>query len=348
MTTRAPPASGKSLYAVSTLLQKQMKETVRHEDGTEYSRRLVVDNIPDLLLPHDAMAARARPVSADDLAKGATTVPVGDGLWNWFDWCKPGDIIVSDEVQRHWRPRGTGTKVPQEIAELETHRHKGVDLVLITQNAMLLDQNVRRLVGRHLHVRRLFGTARALVYDWDGCQTDTTRTQGATRSIFSYPKSAYKLYKSSELHTKQHQKIPLFLAFPVVVVALAVFAGPKAYDAMHRTMSGKSLQSAAAPSQNKPVALAASVPASGASAASAAPASRPVSSVVTQEEDKPDGPVGCVVLAGRCDCFDGDGARVPDVDHDQCGRSRSACAFWARQGKSFDRATYQLKGRNGL
>src|SRR5205809_7156589 len=40
-------------------------------------------------------------------------------------------VILIDEVQRVMRPRMHGSAVPAHIAQLETHRHKGVDLVLI-------------------------------------------------------------------------------------------------------------------------------------------------------------------------------------------------------------------------
>lgn len=311
------PGSGKSLYAVSTLVQALMKEVIRQEDGPDISRRLCVDGIPNLLLPHELMAKRP-----DDLTK----IPEGDGVWNWFDWCKPGDLIVCDEVQRHWRPRGMGTKPPAEIAALETHRHKGVDFVLITQNAMLLDQNVRRLVGRHIHVRRLFGSARALVYDWDGCQTDTTRTQGATKTLFSYPKSAYKLYKSSELHTKQRQKIPLFMAFPLVVIGLGAFAGPKAYDAMHGSLTGKGVSRMAiapAVASSAPSGIPGQGKAAAPSVALAAPAGPPATQPpvilapsVALVSTRPVA-LGCIAFKARCVCYDPKGYPM-DVSHAEC------------------------------
>jgi zona occludens toxin len=216
-------------------------------------------------------------------------------------------VIVSDEVQRHWRPRGMGTKVPLEIAELETHRHKGVDLVLITQNPMLLDQNVRRLVGRHLHVRRIFGGARALIYDWDGCQTETSRTAGATRTLWSYPKDAFKLYKSSELHTKQHQKIPLWFAFPLVVVTMGAFAGPKAFEVMHRSMTGRPVAGPAAAAPARP----ASAASASAPAASAPPGAVPLAqSAPPVYLAQPPRVQGCIALPQRCECFGTSGARI--------------------------------------
>jgi zona occludens toxin len=301
------PGSGKSLYAVGKLLQELLKQEVQHDDGTTYKRRLVVDNIPNLLLPHEPMASGA-------LVKGHVDAADGHGLWNWHVWCKPGDIIVSDEVQRHWRPRGMGVKVPEDIAMLETHRHSGVDFVLITQNAMLLDQNVRRLVGRHTHVRRIFGGARALLYDWDGCQTDTTRTQGATRSLFTYPRDAFKLYKSSELHTKQKQKVPFWFAFPIVVVALAAVVAPKAYDVMYRSTTGKGLVSSA-PVTGQPTSTpnkAADAKPSAASAPVAAASSPPGAPVEPAMSL-----IGCISFESQCTCYATTGYRVK-VERAEC------------------------------
>ena len=295
------PGSGKTLYAVSTLIQKLLAEKFVDKHGKTKKRRLVVDGIPDLVIDHVVMASRPEidPVGGN---KNAELPEVeGQGLHNWWEWAQPGDVLVVDEVQRYWRPRGLGTKVPKDIAMLETHRHLGVDIVLITQNAMLVDQNVRRLVGRHLNVRRLFGGARALIYDWDGCQTDVHRTQGATRTVWSYPKSAYKLYKSSELHTKQRQKIPIWFAFPLVVLALGVLAGPKAYQAMSGSLSGRGLSSRPAAAASAP---AAPVVAVASPAASAPVPEKP--GVVAALEEKADEleVVGCARMASRCACFD--------------------------------------------
>lgn len=302
------PGSGKSLYAVSTLLKKLMGETIKQEGKPDIKRRLCIDGIPGLLLPHELMAPQVEGSLVSRGKDEKETPAEGHGLWNWFEWCQPGDVIVVDEVQRYWRPRGMGTKVPLDVAKLETHRHYGVDFVLITQNPMLLDQNVRRLVGRHLNVRRVFGGARALIYDWDGCQTDVHRTAGATRTLWSYPKGAYKLYKSSELHTKQHQKIPLFMLFPLAVLALAVFAGPKAWSTLHGSTTGHGIGAG----QPKAVAQSAAEP----TAAASAPARAALAAPPVQSSAAPSTPqfLGCVASADRCKCFtlSGSAVAVPD------------------------------------
>jgi zona occludens toxin len=241
----------------------------------------------------------------------------GDGVWNWPDWVKAGDVVVIDEVQRWWRPRGMGTKPPKMIKALETHRHMGIDFVIMTQNPMLIDQNVRRLVGRHQNIRRLLGMARAIVYDWDSCAADVTRTKTSTSTLWNYPKSAYKLYQSSVLHLKQKQKIPLWLAVPVLAVAAGLFVAPMAFGTLSGAMTGKGVGTAKA-AEKKEVSIlpdvtagmtlpAASVPV----AASSAPL--PASPI------EPAKPVfaGCVAVAKKCTCYDS--AAVPvEVDNGIC------------------------------
>ncbi len=291
------PGSGKTLYAVSTLVQKLAAEKIKGSE--EKSRRVVVDGIPDLLLPHELMA----PMVEDD--KGNLTCE-GDGLLTWFDWCRPGDVIVVDEVQRYWRPRGMGTKPPEMIKQLETHRHKGVDFVIVTQNPMLIDQNVRRLVGRHQHVRRLFGMARAIIYDWDGCSVDVHRTKSATASLWSYPKSAYKLYKSSELHTKQKQKIPAWLIVPVLALVGGIAIAPKAFSTMQGAMTGKGVASAASVASPSVVSSVDEKRDDKPTAASPAVAGAPANTAEVPQVEF----AGCVVFRSGCTCHDQNGKRV--------------------------------------
>ncbi|WHZ11207.1 MAG: hypothetical protein OJF60_001646 [Burkholderiaceae bacterium] len=291
------PGSGKTLYAVSTLIRKLAAERLKGKDGELIERRIVVDGIPNLLIPHESM------VSLVENERGQLEPETdGDSFMTWFDWCKPGDVLVVDEVQRYLRPRALGAKPPDMVKMLETHRHFGVDIVFITQNPMLVDQNVRRLVGRHIHVRRLFGMARAVVYSWDACSVDVHRTKGSTMSMWSYPKSAYKLYKSSELHTKQRQRVPLFLIVPVLALVLGVWAVPRAYSAIKGSMTGQGVgsshSSAAAPvlPASQPVAVASAPVAPASALASSKPA-----------DDAPH-LAGCFVFRGRCSCTDQFGA----------------------------------------
>lgn len=305
------PGSGKTLYAVSTLVQKLAAEKVKDKHGVEFTRRVVVDGIPNLLLPHEVMTELVE----DD--KGNFTC-AGNGLLTWPDWCQAGDILVVDEVQRYWRPRGMGTKPPEMIKALETHRHKGVDFIIVTQNPMLIDQNVRRLVGRHLHVRRLFGMARAVIYDWDGCSVDVNRTKTATTTMWNYPKSAYALYKSSDLHTKQRQKIPPWLIVPVLAIVGGLAVAPQAFGTLKGAMSGKGVSSVSAPaSQGTPSERVAVAPVQPGASSVNAVANIPQAPVSVPEVSLEPKFAGCVSTPKKCGCFDVKGV-VVEVDQDVC------------------------------
>lgn len=143
------------------------------------------------------------------------------------DWhkCPDGSIIVIDECQRVFRPRGNGTNVPEHVALLETHRHRGIDVVLITQHPMLVDTNVRRLCGRHFCVVRAFGTKKATVHEWAEVheQCDKNRA-GSIRHDFFYPKTAFAWYKSAEIHTHK-ARIPPRVFFLLLIPVLLGLVG---------------------------------------------------------------------------------------------------------------------------
>ena len=304
------PGSGKTLYAVSTLIQKLLSQQTKDKNGVLQPRRLVVDNIKKLVLPHELMAGLVEDAAGEFVPEDKEA----NGLWNWQTWAQQGDILVIDEVQRHWRPRGLGTRIPPEIKALETHRHKGLDFVIITQNPMLIDTNVRRLVGSHQHVRRLFGMQRALIYAWDACQSNVGSVSGATKTMWNYPTSAYKLYESSQLHTKQNFKLPMWLGIPVLALVGLLFLFPRLLGMGSNVKDGKSLFSGAP-------AAAASAPASKASAGATpslfpsvqvpgVPASSaPVPSSPASSSDAPQFS-GCIKSDKRCLCFDSKGGMM--------------------------------------
>lgn len=201
------PGAGKTLYTIAKLIKEVQKTPIKRklDNGTEEEiPRRVVTNINGLLLDHELIDAGAE-----------------HGLNGWHTWCKPGDYIVFDEVQKPWPPRPAGSKVPPYIEALETHRHMGVDFVLITQNPMLIDRNVTALAGRHVHVRRFGGMGAAMTYEWDHCSRSLLYSKALSKGTWKYDKSVFKLYKSSELHTKPQSKIPPL----VYVIGAAIAAG---------------------------------------------------------------------------------------------------------------------------
>jgi len=154
-----------------------------------------------------------------------------------FQWmgCPARSIIVIDECQQSADPsdpkspslfgvRQRGAVVPPWAAALETHRHSGVDIVLITQDPMLLDTHDRKLVGVHFHVKRSFGMQRATIHEFAGVKPQVaSSTTGSIRHEYSYNKEVFGWYESAEAHTMKRRipaRLVLFLAMPFFLVAL--------------------------------------------------------------------------------------------------------------------------------
>lgn len=146
----------------------------------------------------------------------------------WFE-CPKNSIVVIDECQRVFRPRTISKEVPKHVAMLETHRHLGIDIYLITQHPMLADSAIRRLVGKHLHVVRTFGTERATVHEWASVKDTCDKSAGRADSIkhlWKYPKEAFDFYKSAEVHTVKRNiptRLYILLALPFLIAAAVYY-----------------------------------------------------------------------------------------------------------------------------
>jgi len=161
-----------------------------------------------------------RPIFADGL-EGLKLPHTPVDANNWHTELPDGAILVIDEVQRVWRPRGPGSKVPPSVAELETHRHRGIDVFVTTQAPRLMDSNVRGLVGRHVHIRDT-GILGRYWYEWPECNDAMNWKTCINKKRISLPKKAFELYKSASLHTVPVRGVPRALI--VGFVALLLFA----------------------------------------------------------------------------------------------------------------------------
>lgn len=314
------PGAGKTLYTVAELLTKYVAE----------HRPLFVQGIPDLALDHSVLPAESewtvhRPIPGNVEGK---TAP-------YYDFPENA-VLVIDECQNTFRPRANGSKVPDLVAALETHRHTGIDFVLITQHPSRIDGAVKTLVGRHIHVRRVFGWKRAIVYEWDAA-TDPARVKLAVKRSWSYPRKAFKLYKSSQLHTARGNRVP----FVVWFAAAAVLAVPVGwYYAFDRT-AGKWLSeeesdtgAATEPATARtggaaPLPPPPTVPASILEATTPAdprnPLSAPLYAAIAPPVVAPE-IVGCVASRSRCSCYTQQQTPVHLPD-DQC-RERAAGHYY--------------------
>lgn len=120
----------------------------------------------------------------------------------------PHSVLLIDEAQKVFRPRASTAKVPDHVAALETHRHGGIDIRLITQHPRLLDINVKDLCGKHVHIRNTaFGRR---LYEWPEAadpKSKSDRDIAASRK-YKLPKRIFSLYKSSTAHIKPQMRIP--------------------------------------------------------------------------------------------------------------------------------------------
>lgn len=189
------PGAGKTLHMVSQL----------KKDPQFTSRPLYVDGITDLdpeEIPHIAL-------------------PDGCNGANWHQWLPDGAILIVDECQRYWRTRPNGSRVPDAVQAMETHRHKGVDIYLLTQDAKKIDSAIRGLIEVHKHfsmsqlgVRRCFEWRNKV-----GDPSSKADVKSAIITPYFLDESVFGLYKSSVQHNEVKAKkskwiygLPLMLA----------------------------------------------------------------------------------------------------------------------------------------
>lgn len=219
------PGAGKTLYTIEKLLLPQIGKTIKgrdeHGNAVEHERK-VYTNINGLQIDHE-------------LIDGGET----QGLRDWHKWAKPGSLIVFDEVQKVWPPRPNGSKIPEDVQALDTHRHLGVDFILITQNVLNVDRHIHALGGRHLHVRRVANMPLATVYEWDHVSRGLLYSKAISKAPWKYSKKVFKLYKSSELHTKQPRRIPGLVWFILAGIVAMFVLTPQVFERIGGRLSGK-------------------------------------------------------------------------------------------------------------
>lgn len=178
----------------------------------------------------------SRPIYSDGL-NGLTLPHIPCDASTWHKDLPDGAILVIDEAQRHWRPRGAAAKVPESIAELETHRHRGIDVYLTTQSPKLIDNNVRQLIGRHIHIRDT-GILGRYWYEWPECNDSMSWKTCVNKKRYSLPKKAFDLYKSSSLHTTPVRGVPRALYVMIFAFIALAFLAFGVYRITQKISSG--------------------------------------------------------------------------------------------------------------
>ncbi|APO90444.1 zonular occludens toxin domain-containing protein [Xanthomonas euvesicatoria] len=121
----------------------------------------------------------------------------------------PNSVLFVDEAQQVWRTRPPTRPVPPEVQALETHRHQGIDIYLITQSPMYLDSHIRPLITTHQHLVS-YDKGSARLFQFSECREDVKSAALRNKSDFKvwrYPTEHYADYESAEVHTTK-PKIP--------------------------------------------------------------------------------------------------------------------------------------------
>lgn len=331
------PGAGKTLHAIEKLLLPLVGKTITQttDDGAKVEiPRRIYTNIKGLQIEHELVEnGPAWTSGRDGFTQGEGH---RKGWHNWHEWAPPGAVLVVDEFQKTWPPRPNGAAVPPDVQAMDTHRHMGVDMILISQNPNNFDRHIAGLIGRHLHVRRIANMPLAIVYEWDHCSRTLMFSKSVAKAPWRYNRKVFKLYHSADLHTKQPRKVPPLL----FVVVLALLAVPVMIPNAISRVTGK--QEEAQKRSQDHSAKAAGAKADRASAAPHEAAAAPVplpppgSALVAASSGLAGPPAytGCIASPTRCQCFDTGGAPVA-VAEDVCREGSHRVGFVIPSGRGY-------------
>lgn len=168
------PGSGKSLRTIERILEELEKGTI-----------VYTCNINDLSI------------------KGVIDFP---DPTKWQE-LPSNSILFVDECQRFFPSRRAG-EVPSHIRAMETIRHAGVRLELITQRPTYIDSHIRGLCGIHEHLLRKNGQEASQLFRWDEVE-DEPKSDNARRkadvTTYHFRPSLFQHYKSAEIHTMKRR-----------------------------------------------------------------------------------------------------------------------------------------------
>lgn len=200
------PGCGKTHYVMKRI-QGELK-----------SGRKVYTNIAECKLPG------VEPIPTNDKSElDWTLTPSGNADNN-----EKGALIVYDEAQKlsyFEYKRGEKLSSNHLLKDLETHRHKGYDLIFITQSPKFLHLHLLELVNEHYHVNRRFNRNQSEICLYRNKYEQNPATKAAydrAEDIFTvnYDKKLFEQYKSTEIVTNKGFRISRKLRNGLIIIAL--------------------------------------------------------------------------------------------------------------------------------
>lgn len=199
------PGNGKSLKALDEMRREYERNAAAVKAGKEQPRRFFTN------------------MAGATVDENPEAFPWVEAIPEHNDWTKlpDGSYVLYDEAHSDGKTPGLeryghlfpSTGKPGEsddprIRAMSTHRHRGIDIVLVTQWPSKVHHQVRTLAGEHVHMNRAMGLQTAGVVKWTRVQPDPydeRQREKAEEEIWHFPKDLYGRYRSATLHTATHK-----------------------------------------------------------------------------------------------------------------------------------------------
>lgn len=149
-----------------------------------------------------------------------------------FDWrkCPDGSIFVIDEIQEVPIFAAENKQIDPILKAMSKHRHRGFDIIGITQFPSMVHPYFRNLVGHHRHLVNYWGAAESTIYNWSTAKVDPNawRNKFSTESKdkIKFDPSIFKYYVSTTADTRK-TRYPwrVILTVGAIVLAGAIVLG---------------------------------------------------------------------------------------------------------------------------
>lgn len=171
------PGAGKTLRVVEELVK------IRNSDDPKIRSRLIYTNIEGL-----------------DESLSCLPFDEKNGPLDWMS-LPQGTMFVVDECQDFWPARPAGSKAPESVAAMNTHRHHAIDFIILSQHPGLVDHGIRALVAFHYHGYRPRNLDYSIWSEWNYCEMACQPKLQPVKEKKKFRPELFSLYKSTVENT---------------------------------------------------------------------------------------------------------------------------------------------------
>lgn len=147
--------------------------------------------------------------------------------WSWQN-APDGAIIFVDEAHHFYPATSPTARHPAYIMDMSEHRHRGIDIYLITQGPDLVNSTIKNWVNEHHHYRLLFGGLLNICYINDKCINNVRNTREisgeSSKKRIKHDKRWYDAYISASIHYRK-KRVPKGIIFGLITGLLLILGG---------------------------------------------------------------------------------------------------------------------------